>query len=140
SGWSGGVIQSLAFLPDGTALVMASDHHLTIWDPAARKARTEFAHGCRLLALSPDGGLCAGDEFGYPINKGQEIKVYDTATGQERASIKPGYDQNNFLMFRPDGKALATAGYNHSSNKPGSIDMQVKLWDLQTGAEVTAAK
>jgi WD40 repeat protein len=94
------------------------------------------------VRVSPDGGLCAGDEFGRSSNKNwsKEIKVYDTATGQERASIKPGYDQNNFLMFRPDGKALATAGYNHDSNKPYGTDMQVKLWDLQTGAEVAAAK
>src|SRR5262245_14037718 len=66
-------------------------------------------------ALSPDGKILAS---GGGDTRGGELKLWDTATGKQIASL-PGYtDSLNALIFSPDGKTLASAGTS------------VQVWDV----------
>jgi len=50
------------------------------------------------------------------------IKLWDVATSKEQANIKGHTDWVRFVVFSPDGKALAS----------GSGDETIKLWDVAT--------
>jgi WD40 repeat protein len=57
-----------------------------------------------------------------------EIKLWDAATGQERASLKGHKDFVHSVAYSPDGATLASGGH----------DGAVKLWDVATGQERTS--
>jgi WD40 repeat protein len=68
-----------------------------------------------VVAFSPDGKtLAAGGESIW-------IRLWDTATGTERAKIMSGLS-NHDLAFDPQGKLLATIDH----------DRKILLWDLAT--------
>src|SRR5262249_48044376 len=58
------------------------------------------------------------------------VKLWDTATGSERATLKGHSKEVLCVAFSADGKTLAT----------GSNDRTVKLWDVGTGTERTTLK
>src|SRR5207249_4786676 len=68
------------------------------------------------VAFSPDGTTMASGGLD------RALKLWDVATGQERAVLSQGGIRD--LAFSPDGKTLATADWG---------DTPVKVWDL--GAE-----
>ncbi len=70
----------------------------------------------------PDGKTLA-------YNNGSIAKLWDLASGQERASLRGHTADIGYLAFSPDGKTLAT----------GALDGTVKLWDVTTGQQ-TARK
>src|SRR5207247_10534201 len=67
----------------------------------------------------------------------QTIRLWDTATGQLRTTLK-GHTQSVYVVdFSPDGKLLASAtGIFQQAlrNNPGEI----KLWEIATGKELAA--
>src|SRR5712692_5818100 len=82
--------------------------------------------GSACVAFSPDGKTVAtqGD--------GNEIRLWDVATGKERASLEFGgpLAGAGALAFSPDGKLLAS----------GSCQAKVKLWDPATGKELESVQ
>jgi WD40 repeat protein len=68
------------------------------------------------LAFSPDGKLLAGG------GNGQDILLWDAATGQEVGRLAGHQSLVNSLMFWPDGKKLAS----------GSADQTIRIWDVPT--------
>jgi serine/threonine protein kinase len=69
------------------------------------------------VAFSPDGKrLATGDDAGT-------LRLWNTATYREMATIKAHSHDVSSLMFSPDRQTLATASYDHTA----------KLWDVATG-------
>ncbi|HEY6565411.1 MAG TPA: hypothetical protein VIY86_12995, partial [Pirellulaceae bacterium] len=69
----------------------------------------------RPLAFSPDGKLLAGAD-------GDDILLWDAATGQEVDRLVGHQSGVNSLVFWPDGKKLAS----------GSSDRTIRIWDIPT--------
>jgi WD40 repeat protein len=71
--------------------------------------------GAGTLAFSPDSKLLAGGD-------GEDILVWDAATGQEVGRLLGHKAGVNSLVFWPDGKKLAS----------GSSDRTIRIWDIPT--------
>ena len=69
------------------------------------------------LAISPD------DRTLTTGHSGGALKVWDMATGRERAALKGHRFSPRSLAFFPDGQTLAS----------GSVDGTVRIWDLAIG-------
>lgn len=83
----------------------------------------------RGATFSPDGTLLA-------VENGNEVKVWNTATGLEEHKLKGFRGKPNALAFSPDGKSLAVAAAK--PERPASArfnmmaDSEVKLFDVRT--------
>ena len=143
-----------AVSPDGTWIVSASmDQTLKIWDAATRKKRavllghTDSVIAC---AVSPDGGwivsASGGRSRARPLTKegggpghlliggpatlpppGQDhtLKIWDAATGTERATLSGHTDLVYGCAVSPDGAWIVSASW----------DRTLRVWDVATGAQ-----
>ncbi|WP_307822008.1 nSTAND1 domain-containing NTPase [Streptomyces coffeae] len=116
-----GTVESLAFSPDGHALVSADDHaRVRVRDVATGRTRATFtgqARGVASVTISPDGRTVAsGGEDGT-------VRVWDVATGKLRATFTGPAQDVMSVALSPDGRTLAT----------GSYDETVRVWDAATG-------
>ena len=71
------------------------------------------------MALSGDGKTLVSGSYD------KTVKVWDVATGQERATIKGHTGPVLSVALSADGKTIAS----------GSSDYTVKIWDVATGKE-----
>lgn len=111
--------------------VLSREKLLEGLDPAQRRAYQELqtqlnrAAGVRMILtghteavfavrFSPDGQTLAS------AGMGGVIRLWDAATGQERALLQGHRGTIPSLAFSPDGKTLASVGY----------DQTLRLWDL----------
>jgi WD40 repeat protein/serine/threonine protein kinase len=124
---------SVAYSSDGRLMAWGGTNYtLQIWDIRKNERLFDLTqrHSSEVwcVVFSPDGNRLASatGEWGSPGTKESEIKVWDTATGEELHSIKthPGSITN--LAWSFDGTRLASAG----------SDLLVKIWDAKTGEEV----
>lgn len=121
-----GVVQALAFAPDGNVLVSGGAEGLAIWDPARGTSTTPSGKSSAVasLAFSPDGQTLAVGKFDATI------ALYDMRPGEtlgkEVRSLE-GHQSAVFgLAFSPDGRLLASAGHDRS----------VRLWELTSGQQI----
>ncbi len=112
-------IHAIAFTPDGTKFVTASDDRtIRIWDLASRETiRVLTGHQAQIPAMdvSPDGKLIAS------ASRDDSVRVWDLATGNSLAVLDSKSGDVLTVAFEPNGNRLASAG----------IDGQVRLWDLK---------
>lgn len=81
------------------------------------KGPSRFVGRKALITFSPDGSLAAMS------GKGGTITVWDTETGELKATLKNGKDEVSGFSFSPDGRLAATRDY---------LDKSVRLWDVAT--------
>ncbi len=119
------VVTAVAFLPDGKRIISAGlDDTVRIWDIARGHElwRGEFnLNGVATLDLSPDGTIAAW------AGRGQKIIVWDLKKGQKKLEITTKVPTRD-LKFSPDGKLLATVGFEEV----------VRLYNVQTAQETRA--
>jgi WD40 repeat protein len=80
--------------------------------------------------LPSSGLIFSGDGKTLITSNGHAVRVWDTATGEERTAIQAGHQAwVDAVAFQPGGKTLATVGYDH----------MLRLWDPASGKEVRPA-
>jgi WD40 repeat protein len=80
------------------------------------------------VAFSPDGETLASASLD------KTIRLWDVATGQERAALKGHTNRVHTVAFSPDGKTLAS-GSGGWDAPGGGFRGEIKLWDVQRGQE-----
>jgi len=124
---------AMAFSPDNRRLAVSTGQYiggtghggtrlLNLANGQIETLSSEFAstrdHAC--VAFSPDGKSLAGAGPAYTI------RLWDLATGKERAVLKGHGWTVMSLAFSPDGKLLAS----------GADDNMARLWDIATGSQI----
>jgi WD40 repeat protein len=115
------MIANVVFAQDQTAVnsIQSSDK-LTVTLKAKLpdyRGPSRFVGRKALITFSPDGTLAAMS------GKGGTITIWDTETGQLKATLKNGKDEVSGFSFSPDGRLAATRDY---------LDKSVRLWDVGT--------
>jgi eukaryotic-like serine/threonine-protein kinase len=114
-------IWNVSFSPDGKTLAAAGGgvtDDLNLWEVSTGKLIYTVAGRHNGLAFSPDGKTLA-----TWADKG--TKLFDTATGQERAVFADGGEAVGFF---PDGKTLVTMAGKYDAKA------EVQFWDVQSRA------
>ncbi len=119
---------SITFSPDGKTLATSTANANTIklLNVVTEKEIATFRG--RVVSFSLDGKTLAWA-------RSQTIKLCDSSTGQERASLMGHSGTVYSLIFSPDGKTLASRSYD-SRTRQGEI----KLWDIKTRQEKAVLK
>ena len=118
-GYTNQEASALAVFPDGRLASGSYDSKVRIWDVKSRSV-THLLEGhtgwVTALAVLPDGRLASA---------GNDIRLWDPATGTETARLNPG----GALTVLSDGRLAS-----------GSANGTIRLWDVKTGSETASFK
>jgi hypothetical protein len=124
-------VTAVAYRPDGKLLVAGGRNEVLLIDVASgdvigslpgqsgKVTALGFSRDGKQLAVASGNPGCAG-----------EVRVYAGETGPPLYTLSGHRDLIYDLTFSPDGRLLATCGY----------DRLVRLWDTATGQEVRSLK
>ncbi|TAU59259.1 TIR domain-containing protein [Rhizobium ruizarguesonis] len=123
----GDLINSVAFSPDGTRIVTASnDKTARMWDAATGApigAPMKHAREVLYTSFSPDGRRIVTTSLD------DTAQLWDTATGTPVGEVMRHHDRIFSVAFSPDGTRIVTA----------SFDKTARLWAATTGAPIGEA-
>lgn len=105
-----GTVYAMEFSPNGKLLATASaDSNARIWDVPTGALLWRFSNATRVsnVNFSPDGKTLATNE----VEK-SKTKLWDVATGKLKAELPAQRVVLGPILFTPDGKIIATAGYS----------------------------
>jgi WD40 repeat protein len=121
--FTGNVITSIAFSPDGKRLVTASfEHNVRVWEiPSGRPIMVLSGHTnwIESVAFSLDGSMIVSG------GKDHTVRIWDAATGREQ-SVVDAHTWVYSVQFSPDSKRVVAAG----------IRGPVRIWDVSTRNEL----
>jgi WD40 repeat protein/tRNA A-37 threonylcarbamoyl transferase component Bud32 len=163
-------VWSVCFSPDGKRLasgggrldqngyLKADSGEVKVWDATSGQEQLTLSglmNTVTSVCFSPDGKRLASAS-GVWDNKKEvqayvagEVKVWDSATGQELLALKGHTTRVNSVCFSPDGKRLASgAGDPLDRQRPAWVSGllgrdepgELKVWDAATGRELLALK
>lgn len=115
-----GVIDRLAFSPDGRSLAGANEGGgIAIWNVGRGQVEKTLANvgGVTAMAFGPDGRSLA------VATEDKVIGVWNLANGSEQVHLQKHEATVNALAFSPDGRLLASGG----------DDRMIVLWELAAG-------
>ena len=124
-------VASVAFSPDGRTLAAAVGRrsYFTTSRRARSRPRSATIRGpSRRCGSRPTAGRWSRPAAGRACSA--SITVWDVARRQKRLDVRGHSDAILAAAVAPDGKTLATAGY----------DQQILIWDLATGKVVRPLK
>jgi WD40 repeat protein len=78
----------------------------------------------RCVAFSPDGKTLASG------SDDKTVKLWDVATGKEKATLRGHTDEVWYVAFLPERKTVVS----------GSLDGTVRLWDVTTGKQMASLR
>ena len=126
----GEITGNIAFSPDGNRLAVASSIGIWIYDVRPNKEKelnllTGHTRQVTAVAFSPDGNTLASG------SKDETIRLWDVLTGEQKNKFTGQKRTITAIAFSPDGKTLATG--NGLLGDASDIEIQIRLWNLQTG-------
>lgn len=133
---SGVRTKTVAFSPDGTALLVGSDGELALWRASDGKLLRELGpqrqdyRGVEGVGFL-DGGRAWALGEGEPGHP-PRLSIWDTNKAQEVRFVPlRGWNYSSFMChaLSPDGKTLAVAGYELTDRQTRSV---VHLWDVES--------
>lgn len=115
--------------PAGRTLAVADDNNIIhIWDTGTSAERCTVTPNedetLRGLAMSPDGRQLAMLTQGKAAPYRNAVHIVDAMTGKVLRTVATDQKNISRLTFAPDGKTLATAGWNG-----------IRCWDVATAKE-----
>ena len=133
-------LKSVCFSPDGTFIAVAGGRYFNAGQAKVLDAKTGKTlatmdkHTGEVwdVAFSPDGKTLASVGGGKYSSRSHryitgQILLWDVKTGKMIHSLEGHLRRIYSVQFSPDGKTLATCGY----------DATIRLWDLKHGHEIT---
>jgi len=132
-------VMSLAFSPDYRLLVSSGNNEANakLWDVATRRELHAFAEqrtdglleNSHVVAFSPNGKMIAFSAAGIDEKRQQYVYVrtyvWNVESGEKLFTFEGQRFDVGGLVFTPDSRFLLS----------GSVDMTIKIYDLQTGKE-----
>jgi RNA polymerase sigma factor (sigma-70 family) len=116
--------------PDGKERVRTDRQGEPIPPAALRRLGSlRWRHGHDLITAvySPDGKTLA------TAGEGGKIRLWDTATGRTRRTLRQGKTCILSLAISPDGQTLAAGGVDHDRRSHTLHPTRLVLWDLVSG-------